>query len=177
MTTVERENRTDCSDVRRDLGNVSFITKRIKRTHEWRICRHLSSSYQRTRLVRTFCSGFGFNRIVFHGGTCHGAVMPNWRPLLELEHGICCQRCLIILSLVWKPYSGGLPIIRLSLKKVGLGVGAGGHWWHWCQYISISILIGSTEEKFLSSSFFFFLATLIRSETFLTAPHCASYPL
>lgn len=33
--------------------NVSRITKRIKRTHERRFCRHLSSSYQPTRLVRT----------------------------------------------------------------------------------------------------------------------------
>lgn len=83
---------------------------------------------------------------------------------LEVEHGICCRHYLIILSIVSKPYSGGLPIIRLSpLRKTRDGTITD-------VYISILFVSGCVEEIFI----FFFLA-LIRSEIYETASYCASY--
>lgn len=94
-----RANRMNCNDVDW-TSETSLLWPNTSNASERRMRLYLSSSYQRTRPVRTrffvffFALGLVFNRIVFQRGICHGAILLISQPRL-------CKNVGLVASAAW----------------------------------------------------------------------------
>lgn len=95
-----RANRMNCNDVDW-TSETSLLWPNTSNTLERRMRHYLSSSYQRTRPVRTlfffffiFALGLVFNGIVFQRGICHGAILLISQPCL-------CKNIGFVASAAW----------------------------------------------------------------------------
>lgn len=91
-----RANRMNCNDVDW-TSETSLLWPNTSNALERRTRHYLSSSYQRTRPVKTlffFALSLVFNRIVFQWSICHGAILLISQPCL-------CKNIGFVASAAW----------------------------------------------------------------------------
>lgn len=108
-----RANRMNCNDADW-TSETSLLWPNTSNASERRMRHYPSSSYQRTRPVRSFFFALGlvFNGIVFQRGICHGAILLISQPCL-------CKIVDLLPALLDHPWSRvkTIPIIRPGRKK------------------------------------------------------------